>query len=99
MKMIKNGSINIEYIEKIRIVIIDNYLYTLDNRRLYMFQQLNLKKIPIIIIRKNDVLHNLNMKLSNALYYKNGNLYKNYDWTKIHNVLNESYPGYYDIVY
>jgi hypothetical protein len=94
-----SGVITPDDIEPIKVCIINDYLYTLDNRRLYSFQQAILRgakfsKVPCIVIHLDDPINNIEMKLSESLYYnEKGKLVQNKDWTKIHNI---SYKARYE---
>ena len=71
------------------ILYVNNKLHTLDNRRLYCFQEAikcdaKFNKIPIILVKNENT--NITWKMNNSKYYKNGKLIQHKDWTKIVNI-------------
>jgi flagellar basal body-associated protein FliL len=89
------GEVTPNEIEKIRVCIIDNKLHTLDNRRLYCFQEAirkgaEFRKIPITIVRKGGYYeNNIEWKMKGSKLIVNNN-----DWTKVI-ITSSSRPGYY----
>lgn len=94
-----NNIITPNDIPKIKVCIVNNRLHTLDNRRLYCFQEAikrgaKFNRIPIILIKKENC--NINWKMINSKYYDaNGKLVQHTDWTKIYHVSKYSVNGTY----
>jgi hypothetical protein len=98
-----DGLITPDQIEPIRICVIDDYIFSADNRRLYAYQEAikkgaSFSKIPVTLVDRDDPYTFIYDKLENAKYIENGLEKYNRDFTKIHEVTWKSHPGYYDVV-